>query len=58
MPKLTAVAFAATIAAMIGLTLTKSEYATAAARAQGFMPLSFNMTANAVDVQSPPFVGP
>lgn len=58
MPKLSAVALAATIAAMIGLTLTKSEYATAAARAEGFQPLSIHMAFDPGSLQSIPLVGP
>jgi len=53
-----AIAVAAAILAVAGLTVTKSENATPAARAETHMPSILDMMSNAVDLPFTPLVSP
>ena len=58
MRKLTIVALAAEIVAMVGHSVTRSEHAPATVADERLMPSPFRMMSDARDLQAMPFVAP
>jgi hypothetical protein len=58
MRKLTIIAVAAAIVAMVGHSVTRSEHVPATMADQSLMPSPFQMMSDAKDLQSTPFVAP
>ena len=58
MRKLTVIAVAAVLVAMVGHTVTRSEHAPRVGAAEVLMPSPFQMMADATNLQATPFVAP